>query len=83
MGVRNPNLPTVKVKLTEDVVVRDVDWTQYIFGRFEEGNCHTNFRPMKLKSRLQSMAWAEGVIAVPEGYREIAAGGVVQAQLLS
>ena len=75
-------LPTLKAKLTEDVVVRDVDWTQYIFGRFEERDGHTHFRPMNLKSRLQSMARAQGVIAVPEGYREIAAGGLVNAQVL-
>ena len=68
--------------MTEDVVVRDVDWTQYIFGRFEEGNGHTNFRPMRLKSRLQSMALAEGVISIPEGCSGILAGGIVQAQLL-
>ena len=81
-GFKTLRLPAMKVKLTETVVVRDVDWTQFIFGCFEDGGHHTHFRPMKLKSRLQSMARAEGVISVPEGVGEINAGAIIDAQLL-
>jgi molybdopterin molybdotransferase len=82
-GFKAPELPSVKVKLTETVMGRDIDWTQYIFGCFENGNGHTHFKPMKLKSRLQSMGTAQGVIAVPEGTKRISAGSIVSAQILS
>jgi molybdopterin molybdotransferase len=81
-GFKILRLPAMKVKLTETVVVRDVDWTQFIFGCFEDGGYHTHFKPMKLKSRLQSMARAEGVMSVPEGVGEINAGSIIDAQLL-
>jgi molybdopterin molybdotransferase len=72
----------MKVKLTDTVAVRDVDWTQFIFGYFEDGDHHTHFKPIKLKSRLQSMAKGEGIISVPEGVGEIKAGTIMAAQLL-
>ncbi len=81
-GYKRPKLPEVKVLLEEAVKVRDVDWTQFIFGRFVDGDGYTHFRPLKLKSRLQSMAKAEAMIAVPEGVGEIHAGAIVSAQLL-
>jgi len=81
-GFKALKLPSMKVELTETVVVRDIDWTQFIFGCFEDGGHHTHFRPMKLKSRLQSMARADGVISVPEGVEKINAGAIITAQLL-
>lgn len=81
-GYKQPKLPEVKVLLDETVTVRDVDWTQFIFGRFVDGDGYTRFRPLKLKSRLQSMAKAEAMIAVPEGAGEVEAGAIVSAQLL-
>jgi molybdopterin molybdotransferase len=82
-GYGSPTLPTVQVKLEETITVRDIDWTQFIFGRFKDGNRHTIFQPLKLKSRLQSMAMAEGVLAVPEGLMEISAGLTVPALFLA
>jgi molybdopterin molybdotransferase len=35
-GHKNPGLPRMIVKLSETVVGREIDWTQFIFGRFEE-----------------------------------------------
>jgi len=81
-GYRSPKLPEVTVKLKEAVTVRDIDWTQFIFGHLEQGDGHSIFKPLKLKSRLQSMAMATGVIAVPEGVKTMEAGSIVPAQLL-
>jgi molybdopterin molybdotransferase len=81
-GNKVTSLPETRVKLAEALKVRDIDWTQFIFGQFGKGNGHTHFKPLKLKSRLQSMSLAEGVIAVPEGMGEISAGTIVSAQLL-
>lgn len=81
-GYKRPKLPEVKVLLEATVKVRDVDWTQFIFGRFVDGDGYTHFRPLQLKSRLQSMAKAEAMISVPEGVEEINAGAMVSAQLL-
>lgn len=83
-GYRLPELATIPVSLAQTVAVRDVDWTQFIFGVFNRNKdgliC---FEPLELKSRLQSMAMAQGVIAVPEGVKEISAGSIVSAQLLA
>lgn len=81
-GYKRPQLPELKVILEDTVTVRDVDWTQFIFGRLVDGDGYTHFRPLKLKSRLQSMAKAEAMVAVPEGVGEIHAGSLVPAQLL-
>jgi molybdopterin molybdotransferase len=81
-GYRATRLPETRVKLAEALKVRDIDWTQFIFGQFRKGNGHTHFKPLKLKSRLQSMSLAEGVIAVPEGIGEMSTGTFVSAQLL-
>ncbi|MFA4837015.1 MAG: molybdopterin molybdotransferase MoeA [Dehalococcoidia bacterium] len=81
-GYRSPELPRMQVKLEKTVTVRDSDWTQFILGVFNEEDGHTSFEPLELKSRLQSMARAKGVIAVPEGAKEISAGSIVSAQLL-
>ena len=81
-GYRATKLPETKVELSESVSVRDIDWTQFIFGQFSNGNEHTRFKPLTLKSRLQSMSLAEGVIQVPEGIAEIPAGTIISAQLL-
>lgn len=82
-GYAQPKLPEVKVLLEEAVTVRDADWTQFIFGRLVDGDGVTLFRPLRLKSRLQSMARAKAVIAVPEGVEKLTAGTVVPAQLLA
>lgn len=81
-GYKRPKLPEVRVLLEASVKVRDVDWTQFIFGRLVDGDGYTHFQPLRLKSRLQSMAKAQAMIAVPEGVGEIEVGSLVNAQLL-
>ncbi len=78
-----PGLPEITARIDEKIVVRDADWTQFIFGCFRKGDGHTVFSPLQLKSRLQSIAGAAGLICVPEGVLTLPEGAVVQAQLLS
>lgn len=82
-GMHVKSFPLVYAKLRETVHVRDENWTQFIFGEFTgtEGFC--DFRPLRLKSRLQSMARAQGIVTVPEGTVCIKEGAVVPVQVLS
>lgn len=82
-GCHVPHLPEMKVKLCEDVEARKGDWTQFVFGRFNEGGQYVHFNPLKSKSRLQSMAMAQGVIMIPEGIHCLKKGDIVSAQMLA
>jgi len=81
-GYKKPSLPQVMVKLKDGLTSRHIDWTHFVFGSFITGNEHTYFEPLKLASRLKSMARAEGVIAIPEGVKSLPAGAIIPAQLL-
>ncbi|MFH0726354.1 MAG: gephyrin-like molybdotransferase Glp [Pseudomonadota bacterium] len=81
-GHKKPSLPQVMVKLKNELTSRHMDWTHFVFGAFSAGNEHTYFEPLKLSSRLKSMAGAEGVIAIPEGVKSLPAGTILPAQLL-
>jgi molybdopterin molybdotransferase len=81
-GHNKPSLPRVMVKLKKELTSRHMDWTHFVFGAFTAGIEHTYFEPLKLASRLKSMAGAEVVIAIPEGVKTLAAGTIIPAQLL-
>ncbi len=81
-GYSSTTLPKVQVKLEDTITNRDIEWTQFVFGVFKKGNGHTHFRPLKLKSRLQTIAKAEGILILPEGTMKIPVGSIVSAQLL-
>ena len=80
-GHDNPSLPRIMVKLQDGLSCRHINWTEFVYGHLRPGNGHTMFKPLKLTSRLKSMAGAEGVIAIPEGTKSLPAGTVVTAQL--
>ncbi len=67
------------VRLTKSVYGKDIDWTQFIFGRIDEEDL---FTPLRGSSRLKSMADADGVIAIPEGEQTYPAGKTVNAIML-
>lgn len=81
-GHRQPGLPEVTVRLAESVHGQR-DWTQFVEGRFQKQAGETSFRPFRMTSRLQSMATAEGFLAIPEGTAHISRGGRVQVQVLT
>ncbi|MDZ7762489.1 MAG: molybdopterin molybdotransferase MoeA [Desulfovermiculus sp.] len=81
-GSSDPGLPSMAVGLAENVHGRSIDWTQYIFGRIEHQETEVLFRPLRAASRLQSMAHAQAVVAIPEGRTVIEKGQRVMAQWL-
>jgi len=80
-GYRRPRLPEVVATLAE-TVEGQVDWTQFVGGRLERTSSGDLFHPVKLASRLQSMALAEALLAIPEGTGRIPQGARVRVQLL-
>ncbi len=58
------------------------DWTQFIFGKFGIRDDSLYFQPLKYKSRLKSMAEAEGILSIPEGTDQIPIGTEVLVSLL-
>ncbi len=82
-GHKKPGLSSIFVKLSNPVRGRQMDWTQFVFGRFEEKRGKTLIKPLEMFSRLQAMANAEGIITIPEGVEQIPAGACIPVQLLS
>jgi molybdopterin molybdotransferase len=80
-GYQSLGLPWATARLAESVRGQ-IDWTQFVHGRLERGQAGLVFHPMAPKSRLQMMAQADAIVAIPEGQAEIPAGGLVQAQVL-
>jgi molybdopterin molybdotransferase len=81
-GHRHMGLPEVKVRLAAELTGRNIDWTQFIFGRLQPKENPPLFHSLKEKSRLRSMAEAQAVVAIPEGETRLLAGSVVSAQRL-
>ena len=81
-GLSCYGLSQCRVRLEKSLTVRDKGWTQFIFGKLIDGNDFPIFRPIELKSRLQSMALAEAVITVPEGIEKIERQSILTAQSL-
>jgi molybdopterin molybdotransferase len=81
-GRSEPFLPTRPVCMAAEVRGRSSDWTQYLFGRVEPQHATVLFRPLRGPSRLQDMAAAQAVVAIPEGRTVIPAGETVTAQWL-
>ncbi len=81
-GLRAPGLPTVNATLAHDVKGRDIEWTQFVFGRLDHGPTIAQFSADRPRSRLRAMAQATAIVAVPEGETVLRAGTVVKAQVL-
>ncbi|SLM32582.1 Molybdopterin biosynthesis MoeA protein [Desulfamplus magnetovallimortis] len=85
-GYSHPGLQRRSVKLASDLHGRDSGWTQFIFGVLERPKndvlIQSIFRPLHQKGRLQTMAEANAVAAIPEGKTLIKEGSVIQVQLL-
>lgn len=50
------------------------DWTQFIECQIVRGDAGVNLRPIRMKSRLVSMARADAIVRIPEGREIIPAG---------
>ncbi|MGD9159668.1 MAG: molybdopterin molybdotransferase MoeA [Desulfobacteraceae bacterium] len=82
-GYTNPGLPKRMVRMADDVRVRSLDWTQFIYGTVKASEGELIFKSIETESRLQSMAMAQCVINVPEGIDYYPSGTLLTAQMLS
>jgi len=82
-GYDQAGLPEMSVRPALELKGRHRDWTQFVFGTLERQSGRHVFHPLLTRSRLQSMAEAEAVVAIPEGETRLPAGTVVKAQILS
>ena len=81
-GGTGPVLPQIRARLSKTLTVRDKDWTQFVFGSLLPGDDCPVFMPIEMESRLQSMAKAQAVMAVPEGVSGIEAQTILTVQSL-
>lgn len=78
-----PGLQKKVVRLASDISGRDIDWTQFIFGFVvQDGSDLPVFHSLRQKGRLQSMAEATAIAAIPEGESLILAGSTINVQIL-
>lgn len=70
------------MRLAEEIGGGHPHWTRFVFGVIKESTELPQFHPLRAASRLQSMADAQVLAAVPEGVDRIASGTVISAQLL-
>ncbi|MBF0233156.1 MAG: molybdopterin molybdotransferase MoeA [Desulfamplus sp.] len=83
-----PGLNRKTVRLSSDLHGRDIDWTQFIFGVLDYGGQDDAallpvFHSLRQKGRLQSMAEATAIAAIPEGKTVITAGSSITVQVIS
>jgi molybdopterin molybdotransferase len=79
-GHTRPGLPRTVARLGERVQGQR-DWTQFVQGWFQTRDHEVLFQPLKMVSRLGSMAGTEGFLAIPEGTEVIPKGAMVQVQV--
>ena len=80
-GWKEPGLPEITATLARSVTGRK-DWTQFVFGRLIPAGNPRCVQPLRLTSRLRSMALAEGIIAIPKGLASLKEGARVVVQVL-
>jgi molybdopterin molybdotransferase len=81
-GRAQTGLPRLAVRLGDDLRGRSADWTQFLYGRIEQGDAGPVFHPLRGESRLRDMAEAEAVVSIPEGETLLSRDRIVMAQWL-
>ena len=82
-GQKRHPLPTVFARLTKDVVSRHRDWAEYKSAVLACKNGEYRVTPYQNRSRLQSIAKSTCFICIPEGVDSLAAGDIIEVQLLT
>ncbi len=83
-GWQGSPFPSLTARLTEAAKGWDIDWTQFKRGRLHHGSDGSlRVTPYLPGSRLESMALADCLIAVPEGVEGLEAGEWVSVQVLT
>ena len=81
-GHANPSLPRATARLGADLEGRQRDWTNFFFGKLEEGEGLPVFHPLLDSSRLRAIAEAEAIACIPEGQGPLSKGSVISVQML-
>jgi molybdopterin molybdotransferase len=81
-GYGRTGLPEMDVQLARELTGRHRNWMQFVFGTLERQGSQHIFHPLLTRSRLQAVAMAEAIVAIPEGETHLPAGMVVKAQIL-
>ena len=82
-GRPNQGLPRVSARLAKGLGGGDVDWTDFFQGTLTPGDGLPLFHPMPKRSRLNDLARATAVAAIPEGSDHLEQGTVLSVQLIS
>lgn len=80
-GFKSSPYLKIRGKLTR-TVGGEISWTQCIHCTIHKEDTGVRITPIKLQSRLKSMADAQGVFMIPEGTTEIPEGSEISAHLL-
>ena len=82
LGGHKPQVLPVVPAVLEEAVEGQIDWTQLKMGMLKRADGILRFYPKPLPSRLQMLSSADGILAIPEGVKEIAAGSIVEVQVM-
>lgn len=81
MGASTPCFPMIRTRLAADVSGPE-SWTNFVHGDLAfDGNEYV-LTPLRLPSRLKSMAIKNAIAILPEGIEEIQSGDSIQTQIL-
>ena len=80
-GAESYLLPTVCARLS-DRVSGERGWTEFVHARLEKSPAGRVATPIRLKSRLKSMAEKEALIVIPEDRDAIPAGETIAVQVM-
>jgi molybdopterin molybdotransferase len=81
-GHHRPGLPLLPARLAQSLHGQR-HWTQFIPGRLEFGGQGLLFYPIQNRNRLQLMAHAGAIAAIPEGTEELLQGATIHVQVLA
>ncbi|OPX62321.1 molybdopterin molybdotransferase MoeA [Methanoregula sp. PtaB.Bin085] len=81
-GHAETDLPRINARLATDLEGRQRDWTNFFFGRLEDGGEFPIFHSLKDSSRLRAIADADAIACIAEGQGVLAKGSVVPVQVL-
>jgi molybdopterin molybdotransferase len=81
-GHADPSLPSITARLGADLEGRQRDWTNFFFGKLEEGEGLPVFHPLQNSSRLRAIAEAEAIACISEGQEPLSKGSVISVQVL-
>jgi molybdopterin molybdotransferase len=82
MGLGASVFPTAAARLS-DPVSGERGWTEFVHARLERSSTGLTAVPIRLKSRLESMAEKEALIVIPEDRDAIPAGATIDVQVLT